>query len=562
MTNTSEHSDEMRVSGPAIASAAGVPETRGASVSYDPLTPIVYLERSLRVFGARTAVVYGDRRLCYAELAEEVGRMAGFLESLGIRPGDRVAVLSPNTPWHLVAHFAMPLLRAPLVSINTRLAPKEVSYILNHSGARVLLVDPELAKPLDAERARWSSIEHVLELPDPEVASRPEARDYVVEAGSAPIKPIRSELDDELTPLSINYTSGTTGMPKGVVFTHRGAALNALGQMAAMSLTSDAVFLWTLPMFHCNGWCMPWAVTAAGGTHVCLRSIDPPEIFRLIGQERVTHFNAAPTVLLMLASHPEVPQTPFEPRLRVCTGGAPPSPTLLEGMEKLGIQITHLYGLTETYGPHVLCEPQPGWDRLDAAGRARVLSRQGVPYVHSVYLRVVDDEMRDVPSDGETMGEVVMRGNNVMLGYFDDPEATARAFRGGWFHSGDVGVMHPDGYIELRDRSKDIIISGGENISTIEVENALYEHPDVQEVAVVGVPHDHWGEVPKAFVTLRPGAQATEASIIEFARAHIARYKCPKSVEFCELPKTATGKIQKFRLREREWQGKERRIQG
>jgi fatty-acyl-CoA synthase len=316
-------------------------------------------------------------------------------------------------------------------------------------------------------------------------------------------------------------------------------------------------------MFHCNGWCMPWAVTAAGGTHIGLRAIDPPEVFRLIEAHRVTNFNGAPTVLLMLSSDPAAEGVHFEPPIRVCTGGAPPSPTLLERMEKLGVAVTHLYGLTETYGPHVLCEMQSEWETLDPAGRASVMSRQGVPYVHAIYLDVVDEQMRSVPADAETMGEVVMRGNNVMKGYFDDPEATAQAFRGGWFHSGDVGVVHPDGYIELRDRSKDIIISGGENISTIEVENTIYSNPKVQEVAIVAMPHEKWGEVPKAFVTLKPGIEASEQELIEFCRENLAHFKCPKAVEFLdEFPKTSTGKIQKFKLREKEWAGKAKRIQG
>jgi fatty-acyl-CoA synthase len=315
-------------------------------------------------------------------------------------------------------------------------------------------------------------------------------------------------------------------------------------------------------MFHCNGWCMPWAVTAAAGRHVCLRGVDPSEVLQKIEAHGVTHFNAAPTVLLMLSSDPGAEGKRFDPPLRVCTGGAPPSPTLLEQMEKLGVRITHLYGLTETYGPHTFCEMQDGWERLDTAARAHVMSRQGVPFLHALHVRVVDEAMNDVPADAATMGEVVMRGNNVMRGYYDDPEATANAFRGGWFHSGDVGVMHPDGYIELRDRSKDIIISGGENISTIEVENTLYQHPDVQEVAVVGVPHEKWGEVPKAFVVAKPGTSPSEQSLIDFARERLAHFKCPKSVAFGELPKTATGKIQKFKLREPEWAGREKRIQG
>jgi len=542
------HDPKVRSAGPAVAS--------------DPLTPVVLLQRTARTFPRRAAVIHGAQSWSYAELAHEVGRMAGALTRLGVGPGDRVAVLSPNTPWHLVAHFAMPLLRAPLVSINTRLAPLEITYILNHSGARVLLVDPELAPALDGERSAWSDVEHVLELPDAAAPVRPGQRDYAREAADAPVWPIESRLDDEHAPLSINYTSGTTGKPKGVVYTHRGAFLNSLGLIGPLGLSRASVFLWTLPMFHCNGWCMPWTVTAAGATHLCVRRIDPPEIFELIAKHGVTHFNAAPTVLLMLANHPSAPTSAFTPLLRVCTGGAPPSPTLLEAMEKLGIRVTHTYGLTETYGPHVVCEVQAEWESLDAAGRARMLARQGVPYPHSVYLRVVDEAMNDVPADAATLGEVVMRGNNVMAGYYRDEAATVTAFRGGWFHSGDVGVMHPDGYIELRDRSKDIIISGGENISTIEVENALYAHPAVQEVAVVGVPHEKWGEVPKAFVKLKPDARCSDAELIAFARERIAHFKCPKSVEFCELPKTATGKIQKFRLREKEWQGRDRRIQG
>jgi fatty-acyl-CoA synthase len=368
------------------------------------------------------------------------------------------------------------------------------------------------------------------------------------------------ELDDEDRITSINYTSGTTGRPKGVMYTHRGAFLNAFGEMYVHELNRDSVYLWTLPLFHCNGWCFPWAVTGAAGTHVMLRGVDPTEIYKQIDAEGVTHFNGAPTVLLMLTEAPEASGRRFDPPLKVATGGAPPSPTLLASLDKLGVRVIHLYGLTETYGPHVYCQLQQDWESLAAEPRAKVMSRQGVPYHHAFHLRVVDGEMRDVPADAETMGEVVMRGNNCMKGYFNDEEATAKAFEGGWFHSGDIGVMHPDGYIELRDRKKDIIISGGENISTIEVEHAVVSHPAVSEAAVVAVPHEKWGEVPKAFVMLKEGETATEKEIIDYCREQLAHFKCPKHVEFGELPKTATGKIQKFRLREKEWSGYDKRI--
>ncbi len=528
----------------------------------DPLSPVVFLERTLRVFPERTAIIHGTLRWTYRQLAEEAGRMAGALRRAGVRAGDRVAILSPNTPWHLAAHYAAPLLAAPIVSINIRLAGPEVTYILEHSGSRVLLIDPEYAHLADEARDRLETLERVVEIDDGFVQVREGQESYEDFVRDAEVLPIQVSVEDEDTTLSINYTSGTTGMPKGVMYTHRGAHQNAIGQGQALGLNRDTVFLWTLPMFHCNGWCMPWAVTAAGGTQVGLRKVDPPLVFKLIEEHGVTNFNGAPTVLLMLSTDPAAEGRCFDPPIRVCTGGAPPSPTLLERMEKLGVRITHLYGLTETYGPHVFCDMQSEWESLDAAGRARVMSRQGVPYPFSVYLRVVDDDMNDVPADGETMGEVVMRGNNVMKGYYADPDATAEAFRGGWFHSGDVGVMHPDLYIELKDRSKDIIISGGENISTIEVENTLYRHPKVQEVAVVGVPHEKWGEVPKAFITPVPGADVTEEEIVAFCSENLARFKCPKAVEFCELPKTSTGKIQKFKLREKEWAGRGKKIQG
>ena len=503
-----------------------MPGPAAPPVHLDPLTPLGLLERTLRVFPEKSAVVYGDERWSYRRFAEEIGRVAGALVRAGIAPGDRVAFLAPNVPALLAAHFAVLQVRAALVAINTRLQREEVSYILDHSGAKLVFCDPELAGVIPSA-ASLTARPRLVNVEDPVagVTGRPlDGPSYTEFVAGADVLPVRADVDDEERITSLNYTSGTTGRPKGVMYTHRGACLNALGEMLVHGLGRDSVFLWTLPLFHCNGWCFPWAVSGAGGTHVMLRAIDPP--------------------------------------LRVATGGAPPSPTILRRMEELGIRVIHLYGLTETYGPHVYCEMQRDWEDLDVEGRARVMARQGVPYHHAIHLRVVDEHMRDVPADAATLGEVVMRGNNVMKGYFQDSEATAQAFRGGWFHSGDIGVMHPDGYIELRDRKKDIIISGGENISTIEVEHTLVKHPAVLECAVVSMPHEKWGEVPKAFVALRPGAAAGERELIDFCRERLAHFKCPKAIEFCELPKTSTGKIQKFRLREREWAGREKKIQG
>jgi len=529
------------------------------------MSPISLLERTLRVFPGHTAVVYGEQRWSYERFAKEVGRLAGALRRAGIVPGDRVAFLTPNLPELLVAHFAVLQIRAALVAINTRLAPDEVATILAHSGSRALFCDVELGERVKHAASQCAELGTLVNVEDAVagfVGTPLAGPSYAEFVDAADILPLTSELDDEQRITSINYTSGTTGRPKGVQYTHRGTFLNALGEMLVHGLGRDSVFLWTLPLFHCNGWCFPWAVTGAGGTHVMLRAIDPTQVFRLIAREGVTHFNAAPTVLLMLAEAPEAQGVRFDPPIRVATGGAPPSPTLLARMDSLGVRVTHLYGLTETYGPHVYCEMQREWEGYDVEGRARVMARQGVPYPHATYLRVVDEQLQEVPCDGKTMGEVVMRGNNVMKGYFDDPDATAEAFAGGWFHSGDLGVMHPDGYIELRDRKKDIIISGGENISTIEVEHTLVKHPAVLECAVVGVPHPRWGEVPKAFVACKPGAVASAEELIAFCRERLAHFKCPKTVEFTALPKTSTGKIQKFQLRDKEWAGQQKRIQG
>jgi fatty-acyl-CoA synthase len=523
------------------------------------LTPLLFLERSAEVFPERTAIAYGARRESYRDLAASAQRLAGALAASGITPGDRVAYLLPNLPEMLVAHFGVPLAHAVLVAINTRLSGAEVTYILQHSGAKILVADTELLATAAPDLEDCPALEELVVVDDVGAGVPAGAMPYVafLSRGEGAWRPWR--VDDEERVISINYTSGTTGRPKGVMYTHRGAHLNALAEVVHSHHDTDSVYLWTLPMFHCNGWCTGWGVTAVGGRHVCLRAIEPGLIWRLFGEEGVTHFNAAPTVLVMLASHPTA--RPFGRQITVTTAGAPPSPTIIRRMSELGARIVHVYGLTETYGPYTVCEWQLEWEDEPMERRARLLARQGVAYVGADPIRVVDGDMQDVPRDGETMGEVVMRGNNVMAGYFDDPEATEQAFRGGWFHSGDLGVWHADGYIELRDRAKDIIISGGENISTIEVEQAVVSHEAVLECAVVAMPDEKWGERPKAFAVLRDGARAEPEEIIEHVRGLIARFKAPDEVEFVdELPKTSTGKVQKYVLRERVWAGREKLI--
>lgn len=526
------------------------------------MTPRSFLERSLRVFPNRTAVVYGEIRRSYREFADRVQRLAGALIAAGIAPGDRVAFLCPNTPPLLEAHNAVPLVGGVLVAINTRLNAEEIAYILDHSGAKILFVDSELAHLVAGERP--ACVEQVVTIADPYGSAGsaqldgPEYEALLAEA--TPMAFADAPAVQETDTLAINYTSGTTGRPKGVMYSHRGAYLNVLGEIAEIGLNSRSVYLWILPMFHCNGWCFTWAVTAAGGTHVCLRRFDPAEVLQTVQSEGVSLFCAAPTVLIMLLNNPASKGLKLERPLHIVTAAAPPSPTILRAVEELGASITHVYGLTETYGPHTICEWHPEWDGESAEQRAMLKSRQGVPYINAAEVRVVDDEMNDVPADGDTLGEVVMRGNNTMKGYYRQPEATAEAFRGGWFHSGDVGVMHPNGYIELRDRKKDIIISGGENISTIEVEQTLYKHPAVLEVAVVARPDEFWGEVPVAFITLKHGAEVTDREIIGFCKDHLAHYKAPKAVHFGDLPKTSTGKIQKFRLRDQLWKEHDKRI--
>jgi fatty-acyl-CoA synthase len=515
------------------------------------LNPVDFLRRAAYIYPEKVAVVDGGRRYSYRDLAERSWRLANALRSAGLGRGDRVAALLLNSAAMLEAHFGVPAAGGILVAVNHRLASAEVGYILRHSGARYLLLDTgleALTAPLDL--ADVTVIRCAGTAADP-------YEEFL--AAASPVMPA-SWLEHEEETISINYTSGTTGRPKGVQYTYRGAYLNALNEVIVAGLGADSVYLWTLPMFHCNGWCFPWAVTAGAARHVTMRAVDPERVWELIDGEGVTHYNGAPTVQLMVLNHPRAHR--LERPVTAMVAAAPPSPTLFARMSELNFRVVHVYGLTETYGPITVCPEQEAWRELPVEQRARYLARQGQAYPSADLVRVVDAEMNDVPRDGTTMGEVVMRGNNVMSGYLDDEAATAKAFAGGWFHSGDLAVWHPDGTIELRDRGKDIIISGGENISSIEVEQAIAAHPAVLECAVIGIPHPHWGERPKAFVTLNEGATATAEEIIAFCREHLARYKCPDAITFGPLPKTSTGKIQKFVLRERERSGQDTPISG
>jgi fatty-acyl-CoA synthase len=514
------------------------------------LNPVDFLGRAAHVYRDKIAVVDGERRYSYAELAERSWRLANALRSAGLRRGDRVATLLFNSSPMLEAHFGVPAAGGILVAINNRLASREVAYILEHSGARFLILDADLG-PLVAPLALSDVTVITYDRSDTEDQYE---KFLAAESGERPI----SWLAGEEETISINYTSGTTGQPKGVQYTYRGAYLNALSEVIVAGMSAESVYLWTLPMFHCNGWCFPWAVTAAAARHVALRTVDPDLVWQLIDEEGVTHYNGAPTVQLMIINHPTAHR--LQQQVTAMVAASPPSPTLLARMAELNFRIVHVYGLTETYGPITVYSTQDGWQELPAEQRATLLARQGQAYPSADLVRVVDPEMRDVPQDAETMGEVVMRGNNVMSGYFADQAATDKAFRGGWFHSGDLAVWHPDGNIELRDRSKDIIISGGENISSIEVEQTICAHPAVLECAVIGIPHQRWGERPKAFVTLNGEASASADEIIAFCRRRLAHYKCPDAIEFGPLPKTSTGKVQKFALREREWTGRETRV--
>jgi fatty-acyl-CoA synthase len=509
-------------------------------------TPLDFMQRARRLYAAREAVVDGATRFNYAQFFTRCDRASSALAQLGVRKGDRVASLAPNTHRHLELFYAVPQLGAVLVPLNYRLVADDFVYLANHSGSKVLCAHADQLDVIDSVRDRMTGIEHFVALE----GEKPGWLRYEVLLDESDGRFDRPEIA-ESDLLTINYTSGTTSRPKGVMITHRNAWTNSVGTLVHLPMTPADRYLWTLPMFHANGWTYTWTVTAAGATHVCLRQVDAGSVYAQVRDERITMLCAAPTVLIAIASGPESERRHLPRGVRVVTAGAPPAAATIERIEgELGWTLTQVYGLTETAPFISICEPLPEHGALSLTDRARLKARQGVPLVTSGELRVVDEDMREVPGDGATLGEIVARGNVVMQGYFNDPEATAKAFRGGWFHTGDAAVVHPDGYVEIRDRYKDVIISGGENISSIEVEGALLRHPAVLEVAVVGMPHERWGESPHAFVVLRPGEAATAADMREFARGVLAHFKVPTAYTFVEaLPKTATGKIQKYVLR-------------
>ena len=523
------------------------------AANYVPLSPIGFLLRSAAVYPKRPAVVHGERRYSWREALERCRRLASALAARGVGRGDTVAVMAPNTPEAFETHFGVPMAGAVLNALNIRLDPETIAFILKHGEAKVLVTDTEFAPVVGKALAQLEQKPLVVDIVDASGPGGERLGDIDYEAFLATGDPASPELtpQDEWEAIALNYTSGTTGNPKGVVYHHRGAYLNALGNILVWGMRQHPVYLWTLPMFHCNGWCFPWTITAMAGTHVCLRRVEAAAIYEAIAREGVTHLCGAPVVMnMLLNAGPELTGS-LDRRIEMMTAGAPPPAAVIEGMEALGFHITHVYGLTEVYGPAVVCAWHNEWNERPAAERARLKARQGVTYPVLEELTVADPvTLAPVAPDGAAMGEVLMRGNIVMKGYLKNPRATEEAFAGGWFHSGDLGVMHPDGYIELKDRSKDIIISGGENISTIEVEDVLYRHPCVLEAAVVARPDPMWGETPCAFVTLKPEATATAEEIIAFCRDHLARFKAPRTVIFGPLPKTSTGKIQKFLLRE------------
>ena len=521
--------------------------------NYVPLSPIGFIARAAAIYPERLAVVHGTRCYSWKQSYERCRRLASALQRRGIRKGDTVAVMAANTPEAFEAHFGVAMAGAVLNALNIRLDAATIAFILAHGEAKALITDREFAPVIEKALAEVKKRPLVIDIDD---ALAPPGKllgeiDYEAFIASGDPAFAWQEPDDEWDAIALNYTSGTTGNPKGVVYHHRGAYLNALGNAMVWNMATHPVYLWTLPMFHCNGWCFPWTITALSGTHVCLRRVEAGAIYTAIAEHGVTHLCGAPIVMNLLLNAPSQLKRDLGRPIAMMTAGAAPPAAVIEGMEKLGFAITHVYGLTEVYGPSVVCAWHEEWDTLPAPERARLKARQGVNYPVLEGLIVADPlSLAPTPHDGATMGEVLMRGNIVMKGYLKNPKATKEAFAGGWFHTGDLGVAHPDGYIEIKDRSKDIIISGGENISTIEVESVLYRHPAVMEAAVVARPDEKWGETPCAFVTLKADAQASVDDIIAFCRANMAGYKVPKTVVFGPLPKTSTGKIQKFVLRE------------
>jgi fatty-acyl-CoA synthase len=522
--------------------------------NYTPLTPLSFLARSAYVYPRRAAVIHGETVLSWSEVYARCRRLASALAQRGIAAGDTVAVMLPNVPAMYEAHFGVPMTGAVLNTLNTRLDPGAIAFMLKHAEAKVLITDREFSDTVEQALGELDTKPLVIDVDDPMHADGKRSGEIEYEAFLAQGDPAYEWAvpEDEWDAIALNYTSGTTGNPKGVVYHHRGAYLNAVSNMVSWGMPQHPVYLWTLPMFHCNGWCFPWTIAAAAGTNVCLRKVEARAIFDLIRRHRVTHYCGAPIVHNMLLNAPAEWRAGIDHAVSCLVAGAAPPVAVIEGMEKLGFNITHVYGLTETYGPAAVCAKHEEWNELALEKRAELNGRQGVWYHMQDRMTVIDPlTMQPVPWDGNTIGEVMFRGNLTMKGYLKNPAATEEAFAGGWFHSGDLGVMQPDGYVKIRDRSKDIIISGGENISSLEVEDALYRHPAVMAAAVVAQPDAKWGEVPCAFVELKEGARASEEELIGHCRTRLAHFKAPRRVVFGALPKTSTGKIQKFILRER-----------